>query len=153
MHRQNRTNLMAVMAWFAVCLSSTALASNLTAHLDGAEEVPPFETLAQGQAVFKVRAGTLSYKLIVANIPNVAASHIHCAPSGANGPVGVTLFAGAPTTVNGILTQGPILAPDGGNACGWVDVDDIIDALESGGTYVNVHSLQNLAGEIRGQVQ
>ena len=51
------------------------------------------------------------------------------------------------------LAQGPILAPDTNNGCGWLDVADVIDALGSGDTYVNVHTLQSLPGEIRGQVQ
>ena len=80
------------------------------------------------------------------------AAHIHCAPTGVNGPIGVTLFSGAPVSVNGTLAQGPILAPDLGNGCGWLDVDDVIDDLGMGNTYINVHTLQNLAGEIRGQV-
>ena len=133
-------------------LASAAAAKNLTAHLSGGEEVPPVDTSAVGQAIFKVRGDTLEYKLILANIADVVAAHIHCAPFGVNGPVGVTLFAGAPVSKSGILAQGPILAPDGGNVCGWADVADVIDALLSGDTYVNVHTLANLGGEVRGQI-
>ncbi len=100
-----------------------------------------------------MRAGDdLSYKLNVATITNIVAAHIHCGAAEENGPVGVTLFLGAPVSVNGTLAQGPILAPDPNNGCGWLDLDDVIDALESGDTYVNVHTLQSLGGEIRGQV-
>ena len=138
----------------ALALGGPALAGgNFTAHLNGENQVPPFETLAQGQFIGKVRAGNdLSYKLNVANITNIVAAHIHCGAAEENGPVGVTLFLGAPVSVNGTLAQGPILAPDPNNGCGWLDVVDIIDALESGDTYVNVHTLQSLSGEIRGQV-
>jgi hypothetical protein len=122
-------------------------------HLSGDQEVPAFDTKAQGQAIFRVRDDSLSYKLIVAAIENIVAAHLHCAPAGVNGPVGVTLFLGSPVTVTGILAQGPILAPDSGNACGWGDLDDVIDALATGDTYVNVHTLQNLPGEIRGQMR
>lgn len=34
------------------------------------------------QAIFKVCGSTLEYKLIVANLENVVAAHIHCAPGG-----------------------------------------------------------------------
>jgi hypothetical protein len=138
----------------ALALAGPALAAgNFTAHLIGAGQVPPFDTEAQGQFIGQLRDGELSYKLIVANIVNVVASHIHCAPAGTNGPVGVTLFGGAPVSMSGILAQGPILAPDTGNGCGWLTVDHVIDAMESGDTYINVHTLQSLPGEIRGQVR
>ena len=126
---------------------------NVVASLKGRNEVPPVDSDAQGQAVVKIRGARLSYKLIVANIRDVVAAHIHCAPEDANGPVGVTLYLGAPVSTSGILAQGPILAPDGANGCGWVDVGDVIDAVLSGDTYVNVHTLGTLSGEIRGQIK
>jgi hypothetical protein len=94
----------------------------------------------------------VSYTLVVNNAESIVAAHIHCAPAGVNGPVGVTLFSGSPVTINGILAQGPILAPNAANGCGWADLDDLIAALDSGDTYVNVHTLSTLSGEIRGQL-
>jgi hypothetical protein len=46
---------------------------NFVAHLSARDEVPSNESLAQGQAIFDLRAdGTqLDYKLIAANIDNV----------------------------------------------------------------------------------
>ena len=123
------------------------------ANLTGDEQVPALDTAAVGNAVVRVTANGVTYNLVVNNAVDVVASHIHCAPAGVNGPVGVTLFAGAPVTTNGVLAQGPILAPDVGNACGWVDLDDLVAAMESGDTYVNVHTLANLPGEIRGQLR
>lgn len=138
---------------FGLVFSGVAVAQgNIIGNLSGDEEVPPVDTRARGQAVFNIRGGDLSYQLIVANITNVFAAHIHCAPFGVNGPVGVTLYSGTPVSVNGILAQGPLLAPNPGNFCAWNDVDDIIDALLSGDTYVNVHTLQIFTGEIRGQL-
>ena len=137
-------------------VSSAGLANDkpvFTAHLNGASEVPPFDTLAQGQFIVMNQGGSLEYKLIVGNLANVVAAHIHCAPVGTNGPVGVTLFAGSPVTLSGILASGPILAPNSGNFCNWADVADILAAIASGDTYVNVHTLQSLPGEIRGQVR
>ena len=95
----------------------------------------------------------VSQTVVIARAQNVVAAHIHCAPEGVNGPVGVTLFLGAPVSMAGVLTRGPILAVDAGNLCGWLDLDDLIDAMESGDTYVNVHTLQNVGGEIRGQLR
>lgn len=127
---------------------------NFRAHLSGENEVPPVETDAQGQATFRLNGAgdELRYKLIVANIEDVVAAHIHCAPAGENGPVGVTLFGGGPTSENGILAEGTITEPDEGNGCGWETLADVVSAIKSGGAYVNVHTLENPPGEIRGQI-
>ncbi len=123
-------------------------------QLTGAESVPgPVDTAAVGNAVVTVTPNGVRYTLVVNHAVAVVASHIHCGPVGGVGPVGVTLFAGAPVTMNGILAQGPILGPLPPNGCGWNTLDDLIAAMESGDTYVNVHTLANLAGEIRGQLE
>ena len=67
-------------------------------------------------------------------------------------PVGVTLFSGVPATENGVLVQGPLSGVNPGNACGWTSLDDMIMEMQIGGTYVNVHTLSNLPGEVRGQL-
>jgi hypothetical protein len=55
--------------------------------------------------------------------------------------------------VNGILAEGLITAPDAGNACGWETLADVVAAIESGDTYVNVHTNPGTpSGEIRGQI-
>lgn len=127
---------------------------NFRAHLSGDEEVPPVDTDARGQAIFQFsgNAGELKYKLIVANIENVVAAHIHCGAPGVNGPVGVTLFTGGPTSDDGVLAEDTVTSPDDGNGCGWETLDDVVDAIESGEAYVNVHTVANPPGEIRGQV-
>jgi hypothetical protein len=127
---------------------------NFRTHLSGDNEVPPVDTDAQGQAKFQLdnSGDELSYTLIVANIENVVAAHIHCAPAGRNGPVGVTLFSGGPTSESGILAEGTITGPDDGNRCGWTTLDDVVEAMWSGNAYINVHTTQNPPGEIRGQI-
>ena len=132
---------------------------NFVAPLDGGQENPPVDTNATGVAKFQLSkdGSSLGYKLIVANIENVFASHIHCGVVGVNGSVGATLFFTPPPnlgSMNGILAQGAITAPDAGNGCGWVNLDDVVDALRSGNTYVNVHTLPGTpSGEIRGQIK
>jgi hypothetical protein len=142
--------------------------TNFVATLSGDQEVPARDTQATGVAKFKLRQdGTaLLFKVNVANIDNVAAAHIHCGAVGVNGPVGVTLFMGAPAggRVNGTLAEGTITAPDAGNGCGWADLAAVLAALRSGATYVNVHTNDGVppantgpgdfpGGEIRGQVR
>lgn len=126
-----------------------------TAHLSGVEEVPPVDTRARGQAIFKINreVAELDFKLIVANIEDVVAAHIHCAPKGVNGPVGVTLFSGGPVTVNGVLAQGTVTTPDAGNGCDWETIADVETAMRNDSAYVNVHTAANPGGEIRGQIR
>ena len=131
-----------------------AAARKFTTHLSGDEEVPPVETQAQGQASFSFDrdAAALDFRLIVANTDDVVAAHIHCGGVGVNGPVGITLFTGGPTSINGVLASGTAAAPDSANACGWDSLSDVRTAMRNGLTYVNVHTLANPGGEIRGQI-
>ena len=141
---------------------------NFMATLSGGEEVPDRDTQATGVAKFKLREdGTaLLFKVNVADIDNAFAAHIHCGAVGVNGPVGVTLFGGSPAggAVNGTLAEGTITAPDPGNACGWTDLAAVLAAMQSGDTYVNVHTNDGVppantgpgdfpGGEIRGQIR
>ena len=157
-----------VLVIASVAYASPEASQNFAATLSGREEVPPRDTNARGVATFKLNEdGTeLSYKVNVANIENVFASHIHCGAVGVNGPVGVTLFMGTPGggRIDGTLAEGTITAPDPGNGCGWADLAAVVAALNSGNTYVNVHTNDGVAppntgpgdfpgGEIRGQVK
>jgi len=150
-------------------LGSSVSAQPITfrAVLSGRDEVPARDTLARGVATFRLDAeGTeLGFQLVVANIENVFAAHIHCGVAGVNGPIGVTLFMGAPGggRTDGVLAKGTVTAPDPGNGCGWADLGAVVAAMESGNTYVNVHTNDGIeppntgpgdfpGGEIRGQV-
>jgi hypothetical protein len=161
--------LVVMLALGLLALAPAAVAGdNFVATLSGDQEVPPRDTQAVGVATFKLRDdGTaLAFKVNVANLDNAVAAHIHCGAVGVNGPVGVTLFMGAPAggRVNGTLAQGTITAPDPGNGCGWADLAAVLAAMGSGNTYVNVHTNDGVppidtgpgdfpGGEIRGQIR
>jgi hypothetical protein len=133
---------------------------NFGTHPTGAEEVPPRDTQAQGQAIFTLNEdGTeLSYKLIVANIDDVTQAHIHRAPAGVNGGIVVWLYPPAPplqlipgrsqgTLGEGVITDAEVigsLAADG--------LEGLLDETRAGNAYVNVHTLEFPGGEIRGQL-
>lgn len=129
---------------------------NFQAHLSGANEVPPVETRATGQATFQLNAeGTeMTYRLIVANIENVRFSHIHQAAAGVNGPVVVTLYPGPTTSgrTQGVLAEGTITAADLQGPLEGMSLSDLVAQIEAGNTYVNVHTDANPPGEIRGQI-
>jgi len=135
-------------------VAAAAQPLNFRAHLSGDEEVPPVDTRAQGQVKFQFNKSgdALSFKLIVANIESIIAAHIRCAQEGQNGPVGVTLLTGGPVTANGTLSEGTKPGPDPGNGCGWADLSAVVDAMQSGNAYVNVHTTANPPGEIRDQI-
>lgn len=138
---------------------SRGASTNFGANLSGDEEVPPNDSQGRGHAQFWLsRDGTsLQYKLIVANIENVTQAHIHLAPEGANGPVVVFLFGLVPggVTENGVLAEGTItqanLIPRPAIGFGGT-MAQLLAAMRSGNAYVNVHTVQIPAGEIRGQV-
>ncbi|MFT7650008.1 MAG: hypothetical protein ACI8Y4_004773 [Candidatus Poriferisodalaceae bacterium] len=38
------------------------------------------------------------------------------------------------------------------NSCGWSSADDVAAAIKMGAAYVNIHTLANPGGEIRGNL-
>ena len=146
------TILFALVA--ALALASVAYAQELKfeTELSGAAERPtPVATEGEGEAKFESDGETVAFELKWKELTSPAvAAHIHCGGPEEAGPVGVTLFAGEMDT-EGEVT-GTFTAPDPGNACGWEDLADVLEAMAAGDTYVNVHSLQHPGGEIRGQI-
>ena len=147
-----------LMLTCSLALAAPAAAGVFRATLSDAENVPPFMSPTQAEGGLKLKSSRrkLQYELTVSNLQNAFAAHIHCAEAGVAGPVGVTLFQGTPGaafTLNGTIAHGRILGPDRVNGCGWVNLRDVISALKSGDTYVNIHTLQSFPGEIRGQIR
>lgn len=129
---------------------------NFRTHLSGDNEVPAVETQGQGQALFEISedGASIDYKLIVANTDDLVQAHIHLAPEGTNGSVVAFLFgpvAGG-TNSNGVLATGTITVDDLIGPLAGEPLSALIDAMGSGGAYVNVHTVDNQGGEIRGQI-
>ncbi len=168
--RKIRITLLVVLALLVftnVVSADMEMSKFFVARLSGANEVPARETGAIGKAGFVVSpdGSSIQYTLLVSNINNAFAAHIHCGAAGVNGPVGVTLFRGTAGSgpAEGVLASGVITAPDANNACGWTTLWDVLAAIMSGDTYVNVHTNDNVpptntgpgdfaSGEIRGQI-
>lgn len=139
-----------------------AIAKNYTAPLSGGEEVPANDSRSRGNAVFQLSAdgGSLTYKLIVANLENLHMAHIHRAAAGQNGPVVVWLYpeSGPPPQLieghtSGVLAEGVITSDDLVGPLAGMTLDDLLAAMNAGLTYVNVHTQMLPGGEIRGQIQ
>lgn len=151
-------------------LAGTALAKDFkTGGLNGGEEVPARDTNARGNALFSLSDDglTLSFKLIVANIDNVVASHIHIGPAGVNGPVVLFLYGPVPAgggTLNGVIAEGTATGANLVGPLAGQPLSALIAHMTAGNAYVNVHTNDGVApantgpgdfpgGEIRGQIR
>jgi hypothetical protein len=134
------------------------------ANLTGGQEVPPVMTAANGIAKFaasKCRT-KIKFEMEVNNISNFVQAHIHVGPRGENGPVVTFLFGADLATleeqngvttrrgvVTGVITDKDIIP----NTAGVGSVEGLLRLMEKKLAYVNVHTEQNPAGEIRGQIK
>ncbi len=166
-----------------VVLAGTALAAssfkNASTSLSGGAEIPVRDTNARGSAHVKLSddGSSLEYTLVASNIHNVIMAHIHLQPAGtepgaANGGIVVWLYpstaAGPPAAAgggrhDGILATGTITSANLVGDLAGQPLSALIEAIEAGRTYVNVHTNDGMApdntgpgdfpgGEIRGQL-
>ncbi|HEY0417156.1 MAG TPA: CHRD domain-containing protein [Gaiellaceae bacterium] len=91
-----------------------------------------------GKYVEHGKKATLTWKLTFGGLTGPALqAHIHMGKPGVSGNVIV-----------------PLCAPCKNGQTGKVTINEtVIDALEKGKAYVNVHTKKNLPGEVRGQVK
>lgn len=122
----------------------------LTATLTGSQETPPNTSPGVGAAAFMLDdvQGTLMSAVSFAGLitPTLlddanTSAHIHLAPPGVAGPI-IRPYPTAPIGVtSGMFTDV------------WTGLTSSdITALETGGTYINIHTTAFPAGEIRGQI-
>lgn len=149
----------AVLALLLAPAFAVAGGQKFTATLTGAEEVPvPVMTETSGEANFRVNKDLtrIDFEVDVEDGVRILAGpggHLHCAPFGENGPVVAFLAAGLPVGFNGdvqieaSLDDGSIV----NDACG-ATIAELVESMNLGRVYVNLHSARNPAGEIRGQV-
>ncbi len=136
------------------------------AELSGENSVPAVATGAEGDVDLEYDRDDdkLEYEIELEDIENVTQAHIHLGGPDENGPVVVTLLRftenvdgsgeGEPFTPNddfekeGIITADDIIARGGFNG----SLGALIDAMRQENAYVNVHTVANPDGEIRGQI-
>ncbi len=139
-------------------------AETFTATLNGANERPvALPTLATGTGSFTLSAdrNSLTWTLALTGANNVVASHIHFGGASiGGGPIVFGLYAAAKANnplISGSVTRAAFSSPLG------VSFDTLISLLESGDTYLNIHTDDGVAptntgpgdfasGEIRGQI-
>lgn len=140
----------------ATSINPTVVFANheFAANLTGQQEVPPVDTQGAGEAVFvPIQPGndTISFYVNATGIQAVTQAHIHSGSLGENGPIVVTLFTLNPVQ-NGVSINGSIAANNLEGPMQGKTVAELIDAIKSNTTYVNVHTEQNPDGELRGQL-
>ena len=119
--------------------SSATLAADTKVTLTGDAEVPAVQTSATGTGTITVGEDkSISGSVTTKGVTAVAA-HIHHAPMGKNGPPIITLEQ----TSDGVWS-----VPKGSKL-----TDAQYASYKAGELYVNVHSAQHKAGEIRGQLK
>lgn len=147
---------MALVVMAGSASAAPPAARNFVAPLSGGQEVPPVDTKATGLVKFQLTkdGSELDYKLIVANIELITQAHIHSGARGTNGAVVVFLFGfdSDGMTVNGILMEGTITDADLVGPLAGGTLADLLAEMRTGHTYVNVHTVANSSGEIRGQI-
>ena len=136
-----------VQTQFSAVLSGAAAGTNSTAN---------------GQAFLTLSptGDVILYLLSVQGIENVTMAHIHIADlPGNDGPPAVWLYPSAPPAnlipgqFSGLLGEGDITAANLVGPLAGNTLIDLLTAIKEKRAYVNVHTQQYPAGEIRGQLQ
>lgn len=121
-----------------------------TANMSGAAERPtPVASSATGVATFTVRQDTVTFSISVNGLSGVATMvHIHApADTGQAGPpVHNFTITGAAA---GTIVSGMFFRP----SSGAIRQDSLLTLMRNGRAYVNVHTVANPNGEIRGQIR
>jgi hypothetical protein len=145
----------------ATNVGASAPATHFVAHLTGAQEVPPTDSAGTGKLdIVLVSNGTkLKFRLTSNGVSQIVQSHIHIGAPGVNGPVTVFFFAPPPAPwssvtgdsfeVSGVRTAADVHLPS--NPA--FTFADLVAALRSGNSYVNIHSPIHPGGEIRGVIK
>jgi CHRD domain len=133
-----RIRMLAVSAAFLAFVGSV-FAADLKVSLTGAEETPPVSTSASGTGSITISADkSVSGTIKTTGIDGTVA-HIHVGAPGQSGPPIITLNKGA---------NGAWSVPAGSKL-----TDEQYASFKAGNLYVNVHSAEHKAGEIRGQLK
>ena len=125
------------------------------APLSGQNEEPPVQSNATGLAEFTPPVNdTIKYRINITGIFDATGAHIHTGQAGENGEVIADLLTSMKVndvsygmTVRGNLSDSSLKGPMEGKT-----LEDLVAAMDSGETYVNVHTAEHPDGEIRGQI-
>lgn len=115
----------------------------LTPSLSGDQEVPAVATTGSGSANLSLNpaTGALTGSVSFSGLSsNATAAHIHQGAAGVNGGVLIPLTGGGATSGTFDVPTGTVLTMDQ------------LTLLKGDGLYINIHTVNNGGGEIRGQI-
>lgn len=161
MNVTRRLLFISALLFLFIPLVAASGATTFHATLSGKNQSPTINTPAHGTATFTLsKTGkSLRFRLEVADIENVSMAHIHLGGPGKEGPVVAWLYPSHPpaqvkkgkftgTLATGLITARKLEGPMKGKT-----ISDLVQEIKSGDVYVNVHTVQHPAGEIRGQIE
>ncbi len=161
-----RLQISCFAAVLSLGLAGTAAATDKSgvkfrADLTGDAEPVPVMTDTSGdfRLAYDDFEGKATYRIRLNEGMRVFMAHIHCGEAGANGPI-VVWLAGNPGggrawdvdgkwIDNASFTDADVVP---GTGCGD-NLAALIETLRDEGAYVNVHTLANPGGEVRGQIR
>lgn len=135
------------------CLDEAA--DRFVAPLGGGGSVPSVNTYATGHIELNIdwEHQTVHAALFTKGLSGITQAHIHVGLPSESGPPVAFLYGMTPATdlVEGLLSRAVIGTDDLLNNYAG-DFRAFVDALRSGQLYANVHTADNAAGAIRGQI-
>lgn len=137
-------------------VSTLTFAEKFTANLSGSQEVPPVITTASGKGTFRtaINDTVLRYKLNITGFSDATGAHIQMGNAAASGEVIVDLLEGSKRkysdrlSLKGSISKASLIGPMQNKT-----LADLIYVILNGSAYVNIHTVTNPDGEIRGQIQ
>lgn len=128
----------------------------------GDQQPSAVDTEATGGAMFSLSedGSEMDYALLVSAIEDANQAHIHLGGADEEGPVAVWLYPDPEATepelqegrFDGVLATGTFTEEHLTDEVEGGTMDDLLQLIEGGDAYVNVHTEEYPAGEIRGQL-
>jgi len=127
----------------------------------GANEVPAVPTTSTGGLATLTLSGSagsysIGYTITVNALNSPIQSHVHVGSATVAGPVRLWLCGGGgqPDCAGGgnTVVTGTLITGTNAATTPQITMDSLVSAMRAGNAYVNVHTVANPGGEIRGQL-
>jgi hypothetical protein len=152
--------VVAIISLFGIAgtaiITTQVLGVKFSASMSGDQVAPPTDTSINGTASFRTTAydTVIKYKIKIAGSSDVSSADIHLGKKGENGEAVVDLLKDSKKNgINlGTSIRGNITSSDLQGSLKGKLLTDLISAMRSGKTYVNIDTPYHENGEVRGQI-